>query len=64
MDGSTTTAATEQKAHEDERYGLDPDLVTLPKGVTSGNAPLRGVLVSPRIWQPFYRDCEQRKASD
>jgi adenosylmethionine-8-amino-7-oxononanoate aminotransferase len=35
-----------------------------PKGVTSGYAPLGGVLVSPRIWQPFYRDCEQRKASD
>ncbi|MFF7161774.1 hypothetical protein ACFZBP_10415 [Streptomyces sp. NPDC008086] len=49
MAGSTTTAAIEQKAHEDERYGLDPDLVTLPKGVTSGYAPLGGVLVLPRI---------------
>jgi 4-aminobutyrate aminotransferase-like enzyme len=36
--GSTTTAATEHKAHEDERYRLDPDLVTLAKGVTSGYA--------------------------
>jgi adenosylmethionine-8-amino-7-oxononanoate aminotransferase len=57
--GSTTTAATEHKAHEDERYGLDPDLVTLAKGVTSGYAPPGGVLLSARIWQPFYRDSEQ-----
>jgi Mg-chelatase subunit ChlI len=57
--GSTTTAATEQKAHEDERYGPDPDLVTFAKGVTSGYAPPGGVLLSPRIWQPFHRDGEQ-----
>ncbi len=39
-----------------ERYGLEPDLVAFAKGVTSGYAPLGGVLVSPRIWQPFYRN--------
>ena len=39
-----------------ERYGLEPDLITFAKGVTSGYAPLGGVLVSPRIWQPFYAD--------
>jgi adenosylmethionine-8-amino-7-oxononanoate aminotransferase len=39
-----------------ERYGLEPDLVTFAKGVTSGYAPLGGVLVSPRVWQPFYHD--------
>ncbi|MFD9667973.1 aspartate aminotransferase family protein [Rhodococcus sp. NPDC059968] len=38
-----------------ERFGLQPDLVTFAKGVTSGYAPLGGVLVAPRIWQPFYR---------
>ncbi|MFF7795877.1 aminotransferase class III-fold pyridoxal phosphate-dependent enzyme [Streptomyces sp. NPDC007991] len=59
MAGSTTTAATGHKAHEDERYGLDPDLVTLARGVTSGYAPRGGVLLSPRIWQPFHRDGEQ-----
>jgi adenosylmethionine-8-amino-7-oxononanoate aminotransferase len=32
-----------------ERYGVQPDLVTFAKGVTSGYAPLGGVLVSPRI---------------
>ncbi|WP_306319614.1 MULTISPECIES: aspartate aminotransferase family protein [unclassified Streptomyces] len=41
-----------------ERYGLAPDLVTFAKGVTSGYAPLGGVLVAPHIWQPFYRDAD------
>ena len=39
-----------------QRYGLEPDLVTFAKGVTSGYAPLGGVLVAPRLWQPFYVD--------
>jgi adenosylmethionine-8-amino-7-oxononanoate aminotransferase len=39
-----------------ERYGVRPDLVTFAKGITSGYAPLGGVLVSPRIWEPFYVD--------
>ncbi|KAB1662204.1 aspartate aminotransferase family protein [Pseudoclavibacter chungangensis] len=39
-----------------ERYGLEPDLVTFAKGVTSGYLPLGGVFVHPRIWQPFYVD--------
>lgn len=39
-----------------ERYGLDADMVTFAKGVTSGYAPLGGVLVAPRIWEPFYVD--------
>jgi adenosylmethionine-8-amino-7-oxononanoate aminotransferase len=42
-----------------ERYHLQPDLVTFAKGVTSGYAPLGGVLVAPRIWQPFYRDAAE-----
>lgn len=39
-----------------ERFGVTPDLLTFAKGVTSGYAPLGGVLVGARIWQPFYRD--------
>jgi adenosylmethionine-8-amino-7-oxononanoate aminotransferase len=39
-----------------ERYGLRPDLIAFAKGITSGYAPLGGVLVAPHIWQPFYRD--------
>ncbi|MGW4126123.1 aminotransferase family protein [Nocardia sp. NPDC004711] len=39
-----------------DRFGLEPDLITFAKGVTSGYAPLGGVLVSPKVWQPFYID--------
>lgn len=39
-----------------ERYGLQPDLITFAKGITSGYVPLGGVLVAPHIWQSFYRD--------
>lgn len=37
-----------------ERLGLKPDMVVFAKGVTSGYAPLGGVLVGPRIWSKFY----------
>jgi adenosylmethionine-8-amino-7-oxononanoate aminotransferase len=39
-----------------QRFGLEPDLLTFAKGVTSGYAPLGGVFVAPRIWEPFYVD--------
>jgi adenosylmethionine-8-amino-7-oxononanoate aminotransferase len=39
-----------------ERYGIEPDMVIFAKGITSGYAPLGGVLVSPRVWEPFYID--------
>ncbi|HEX4221870.1 MAG TPA: aminotransferase class III-fold pyridoxal phosphate-dependent enzyme [Pseudonocardiaceae bacterium] len=39
-----------------QRFGVQPDLITFAKGVTSGYAPLGGVLVSPRLWAPFYVD--------
>ncbi|MGO2519941.1 MAG: aminotransferase family protein [Microbacterium sp.] len=39
-----------------QRYGVDADMITFAKGVTSGYAPLGGVLVAPRIWEPFYVD--------
>ncbi|HZX56589.1 MAG TPA: aspartate aminotransferase family protein [Ilumatobacteraceae bacterium] len=39
-----------------DRYGYQPDLITFAKGVTSGYAPLGGVLVSDRIAQPFLDD--------
>ncbi|MEX1162066.1 MAG: aminotransferase class III-fold pyridoxal phosphate-dependent enzyme [Nitriliruptor sp.] len=36
-----------------DRYGVQPDLVTFAKAVTSGYQPLGGVLVSPRVLAPF-----------
>ena len=39
-----------------EYYGLEPDMITFAKGVTSGYAPLGGVMVTPKLWEPFYVD--------
>jgi putrescine aminotransferase len=37
-----------------QRYGIQPDLVTFAKGVTSGYVPLGGVLVGERVRAPFW----------
>ena len=39
-----------------DRYGYQPDMVTFAKGVTSGYAPLGGLMVSDRIAEPFLDD--------
>lgn len=36
-----------------ERVGSTPDMVTMAKGLTSGYAPLGGVMVSDRVAEPF-----------
>jgi adenosylmethionine-8-amino-7-oxononanoate aminotransferase len=36
------------------RFSLEPDLITFAKGVTSGYAPLGGVIASPRVAEPFW----------
>ncbi len=35
-------------------FDLRPDMITMAKGITSGYAPLGGVLIAPRVWQPFF----------
>jgi adenosylmethionine-8-amino-7-oxononanoate aminotransferase len=37
------------------RFGLDPDLVTFAKGITSGYVPLGGVIVGTRVSEPFWK---------
>jgi adenosylmethionine-8-amino-7-oxononanoate aminotransferase len=37
-----------------KRFGVEADMITFAKGVTSGYVPLGGVLVAPRLWEPFY----------
>ena len=37
-----------------QRYGIEPDLVTFAKGVSSGYVPLGGVLVGERVRAPFW----------
>ena len=36
-----------------QRYGYQPDIITFAKGVTSGYAPLGGMMVSDRLMEPF-----------
>jgi adenosylmethionine-8-amino-7-oxononanoate aminotransferase len=37
-----------------QRWGIEPDMVTMAKGLTSGYAPLGGVLVAPRVADRFF----------
>lgn len=41
-----------------DHYGIEPDLITIAKGLTSAYAPLSGVIVSERFWRVL------EKASD
>jgi L-2,4-diaminobutyrate transaminase len=34
-----------------DHYGLEPDLITVAKGLTSAYAPLSGVIVSEKLWR-------------
>ncbi|HSR84135.1 MAG TPA: aspartate aminotransferase family protein [Streptosporangiaceae bacterium] len=36
-----------------DRYGYKPDIITFAKGVTSGYAPLGGMLVTDQLMEPF-----------
>ncbi len=36
-----------------DRYGYEPDIVTFAKGVTSGYAPLGGMMVADHLMEPF-----------
>lgn len=36
------------------RFGITPDIITFAKGVTSGYIPLGGLVVGPRIADPFW----------
>src|SRR5947207_973556 len=38
-----------------ERFGFTPDLLVFAKGVSSGYMPLGGVVVGPRVQEPFWR---------
>jgi adenosylmethionine-8-amino-7-oxononanoate aminotransferase len=37
-----------------QRFGIEPDMITFAKGVTSGYMPLGGVLVGERVRAPFW----------
>jgi adenosylmethionine-8-amino-7-oxononanoate aminotransferase len=37
------------------RFGLDPDMITTAKGLSSGYAPIGAVIASARVAEPFWR---------
>jgi putrescine---pyruvate transaminase len=37
-----------------ERFGIEPDMITFAKGVTSGYLPLGGVVISDKVAEPFW----------
>jgi putrescine---pyruvate transaminase len=39
-----------------QRFGVQPDLVTFAKGVTSGYLPLGGVIASKKVREPFWAE--------
>jgi adenosylmethionine-8-amino-7-oxononanoate aminotransferase len=39
-----------------ERYGYQPDVITVAKGLTSGYAPLGAMIASDRLAEPFLKD--------
>src|SRR3546814_18797415 len=36
-------------------YGMQPDLITIAKGLTSAYLPLSGVIVGERVWQALEK---------
>ena len=40
-------------------YGIQPDLITVAKGLTSGYLPLSGVLVGEKVWRVLEQGSEQ-----
>ena len=38
------------------RFGLDPDIVTCAKGITSGYLPMGGVIAAPWVAEPFWAE--------
>ncbi len=38
------------------RYGIEPDMMTLAKGITSAYAPLGAVVASTRVIEPFFAE--------
>ncbi|MFY9916078.1 MAG: aminotransferase class III-fold pyridoxal phosphate-dependent enzyme [Nocardioidaceae bacterium] len=37
------------------RFGLEPDMITTAKGLTSGYLPMGAVLIAPKVSEPFFQ---------
>ena len=38
------------------RFNLEPDMMTVAKGLTSGYSPMGAVIAAPSVWREFYRE--------
>ena len=47
-----------RRAFAAERYGVQPDMITFAKGVTSGTVPMGGVIVRKHIYDAFMKGPE------
>ena len=41
------------------RYGVEPDMMTLAKGLTSAYAPLGAVVATPKVIEPFFEEAKR-----
>src|SRR6266404_4815245 len=42
-----------------DHYGMEPDIITIAKGLTSAYAPLSGSIVSKRVWDVLERGTDE-----
>jgi L-2,4-diaminobutyrate transaminase len=42
-----------------EHYGIEPDLITIAKGLTSAYAPLSGSIISDKVWKVLEQGTDE-----
>ena len=42
-----------------EHYGIEPDIITIAKGLTSAYAPLSGSIISDKVWKVLERGTDE-----
>src|SRR5690606_3173888 len=45
-----------------DHYGIEPDIITIAKGLTSAYAPLSGSIISKRMWSALERGTDENGA--
>src|SRR5690606_3001537 len=45
-----------------DHYGIEPDIITIAKGLTSAYAPLSGSIISKRVWSVLERGTDENGA--
>ena len=42
-----------------DHYGIEPDIITIAKGLTSAYAPLSGSIISEKVWKVLERGTDE-----